>query len=211
MKRLPVSLAVSIAASCLVAACAATPITVSSTSTPMMPSGSGQVTVAPTADTPDNESKRIPAADGTNCVVHLTDVRDVRLNPDDLGMMGGRAVHTDNSIAWVQNALNALKQDSRLTFAAGDSNAQLTLRIELVKAYIMTLTTQKSSNVVVRISYTRNGKDFDSQIVRGRDESGNWANGADEAQGSLNRALASAVSQLGNDIVARCKTAIPGK
>jgi hypothetical protein len=135
------------------------------------------------------------------------DVRDVRPNPNDLGMMGGRPVHASDSAAWVQSALGSLKQDSRLRFVETDVEAPLTLHVELVKAYIQTITTQKNSNVVLRVVFSRNGKEIGTQIARGRDGGANWANGEEEAQGSLNRALAAAVAELDYDIGAQCGAA----
>jgi len=98
-----------------------------------------------------------------------------------------------------------MKQDRRLRFVDTDAEAALLLRVELVKAYILTQNTQKSSNVVLRAVYSRDGKDLDAQVARGRDEGVDWMFGEEEAQGSLNRALAAAVLELDNDIAVRCR------
>ena len=132
-------------------------------------------------------------------------MRDVRSDPGDLGMMGPRDVRTSDSAAWLAAALATMKQDPRLHFVDDDKDAEFALRIELVKAYVMTMTTQKSANIVLRASYSRGGKELDTQVARGRDTGTNWANGADEAQGALNRAMSAAISELDNDIVARCQ------
>ena len=142
---------------------------------------------------------------GPQCAVRLADVRDVRPDPNDLGMMIGRAVHASDSVAWLRSALEILKQDSRLRLVEADGDAALVVRVELVKAYILVQNTQKSSNVVIRAVYSRNGQDFDTEIVRGRDEGANWVNGEDEAEGSLNRALSAAASELDNGIAAHCR------
>jgi len=180
--------------------CATTPITVSPQSMPLFPpSSTAPATVKPA--TFDGPTRRM-VDDGPQCTVRLADVRDIRPDPNDLGMMIGRSVHASDSVAWLRSALEALKQDGRLRLV--DADAQLTLRVELVKAYILVQNTQKSSNVVVRAVYSRGDKELDTQIVRGRDEGANWANGEEEAQGSLNRALAAAVGELDNNIRAHC-------
>lgn len=151
------------------------------------------------------------AGDRPPCAVYLADVRDIRVDPNDLGTMGGREITTPDSLAWLQTALAKLKQDPRLRFVDADKGAELVLRIELVKAYIMAITTEKSSNVVLRVGYSRDGKYLDTQIARGRDLGADWINGDDEVQGSLDRALTAAVWELGNDIVNRCDASRAGK
>jgi hypothetical protein len=171
----------------------------------MFPPSSGTLVIQSQAAASGSAPVQHASDNVPQCSVHLGEVHDVRLDPNDLGMMGVRAVRTTDSVAWLQAALAALKQDHRLRFVDDAKDAQLVLRIDLVKAYIMTITTQKTSNVVLRVGYSRNGKDLDMQIARGRDTGGNWANGDEEAQGSLNRALVGAVSELDEDIVARCR------
>jgi hypothetical protein len=192
----------------LAAACTTTPITVAPSSVQsvqVLPRASdAPATVKPAAFA---ESSRPSVETGPQCAVRLADVRDVRPDPNDLGMMIGRAVHASDSVAWFRVSLETLKQDGRLRFVDADADAQLVLRVELVKAYIMVQNTQKSSDVVIRVVYSRDGKDFDTQIVRGRDEGANWVNGEDEAQGSLNRALAAAVGELDSNIGAHCRAA----
>jgi hypothetical protein len=193
-----------LAACGLLADCSTTPITVSSTSTALFPPASGGIAVAP-EPAPSRSSSALPTNDGSEpCLVHLADVRDARPDPNDLGMMGLRVVRTADSLTWVQTALGPLKQDRRLLFVGDDKSAELVLKIELVKAYVMTMNTQKSANVVLRVGYDHEGKDLDAQIARGRDTGANWANGAGEAQGALDRALTAAVSELDDEIVARC-------
>jgi len=180
----------------LLAGCARTPITVS-------PGEGG--TVAAVAPAPSRASAARLIDDGPPCTVRLEEVRDARPNPNDLGMMGPRPVHASDSVAWLQSALAPMKQDRRLRFVDTDAEAALLLRVELVKAYILTQNTQKSSNVVLRAVYSRDGKDLDAQVARGRDEGVDWMFGEEEAQGSLNRALAAAVLELDNDIAVRCR------
>lgn len=192
-------------AAVLLAACSTDPITISPTSTTLLPAPTGQVVVGPQS-TPRGSPSAKPVNDGPRCAVHVADVRDVRLDPNDLGMAGQRYVQTVDSVAWLSGALSSMKNDPRLRFVDNDDDAEFTLRIELVKAYIMTITTQKSANVVLRANYSRNGTAIDTQIARGRDTGANWANGSEEVQGALNRALSAAVSELDNAIVTHCRS-----
>lgn len=150
---------------------------------------------------------RASGENAPGCVVRIADVRDLRTDPNDLGMMGLRVVKTADSVAWLRNALVPLEQDHRLHFIDDAKDGALVLRIELVKAYIMTMNTQKSANVVLRVALGRDGKDLGSDIARGRDTGANWVNGEDEAQGALNRALSAAVLELDQRIVDRCQAA----
>ena len=188
----------------LLADCSTTPITVSPTSTALLPPTSGRIAVASRRESPRSSSALAMKGGSQPCTVHLVDVRDVRPDPNELGMMILRVVRTADSVAWVQTALGTMKQDPRLLFVGDDRNAPLVLKIELIKAYIITMNTQKSANIVLRVRYNHEGKDLDAQIARGRDTGANWVNGADEAQGALDRALSAAVSDLDNEIVARC-------
>ncbi len=196
-----------LASGSLLAACATTPITVSPTSTTIAPPSSGGAIVVPRSGDLGKASVQPVTGDSGRCAVYLAEVRDTRPDTSSLGMMGRRAVLASDSVAWLRSALDVLKQDRRLRFVDGEKDAVFVLRVELVKAYIMAITTQKSSSVVLRVSYSRDGKDLDPQILRGRDTGGNWAFGEEETQGSLNRALSAAVSELDNDIVAHCHDA----
>lgn len=191
-------------AAVLLSACSTDPITISSTSAPLLPPPSGQVMVLP-EPAPQGSPSIEPIVDGSRCAVHLTDVIDVRPDPNDFGMVGQRSVRSPDSVAWLRAALSTLQQEARLRFVDDDRRAEITIRIELVKAYIMTMNTQKTANVVLRARYSRNGTAIDTQIARGRDTGVNWANGSDEVRGALNRALSAAVSELGNAIVIRCR------
>ena len=188
--------------------CSSAPISVAPSSTPLLPQARGGTLVGPRLS--DAASARRPVDASPPCPVHLVDVRDTRVDPDALGMMGLRAVRTADSAAWLQAGLATLKQDGRLRYADDAKDATFDLRIELVKAYVMTMNTQKTANVVLRASYSRDGKPLDAQIARGRDTGANWVNGDDEAQGALDRALAAAVVEIDSDIVTRCRALTAG-
>jgi hypothetical protein len=155
---------------------------------------------------PPAETAPHPRTDATPaCTVRLAEVSDIRIDPASLGTMIGRPVRTSDSMAWFQSALSALKKDDRLRFVEDDRDAPLVLRIALAKAYIMPITTQKIAAVVIRVSYSRNGKDIDTQYLRGAETDANWVNGEDEAIGALQRVLTQAVNALDTDVLAHCR------
>ena len=155
---------------------------------------------------PPEERTPHPRTDATPaCTVRLAEVSDIRIDPASLGTMIGRPVRTSDSMAWFQSALSALKKDDRLRFVEDDRDAPLVLRVALAKAYIMPITTQKIAAVVIRVSYSRGGKDIDAQYVRGAETDANWINGDAEAIGALQRVLTQAVDALDSDILAHCR------
>jgi hypothetical protein len=193
----------------LLADCETTPITVPITvptksATTHLPA-KGEIARAPRHGSSNLPAARTAEDVSQPCTVQLAGVSDTRPDPNELGMMAMRVVRTEDSVSWVRTALDALAQDSRLAIVDDNKNAALVLNVELVKAYILTMNTQKSANVVLRASYKHEGKDLDSEIARGRDTGANWANGAEEAQGAIDRALSAAVSELDNEVVARCR------
>ncbi len=203
----PLHATIAIALFALASGCAKTPITVTPSSVPLLPPSS-TAPVSVHAETLAESAPHSETGAGAGCAIRLADVRDIRPNPNELGMMIGRAVRASDSVAWLRSALESLKRDGRLRFVDVDSDARFVLRVELVKAYILVQNTQKSSNVVLRAVYRRGDKDFDTQIARGSDVGANWVNGDEEAQSSLNRALAAAVAVLSHDIVAHCSAPV---
>lgn len=140
------------------------------------------------------------------CTIRLAEVRDVRSDPSAMGSVGTRVVRAADAAAWVRSGLQSLNRDSRIR-AVDDSGADglsLTLSVDLVQAYTMTITTEKSTNVVLRVRYDRRGSPIGEQTYRGTDTSLNWTNGDAEIQSSFNAALAQLLLAVDRDILARC-------
>ena len=201
-----------VVASALVAGCATgSPITISSSSpASAIPPSSGAMNGAPRRAV-SRAALASPQADGVSaCAVYLGDVSDVRPNPSDFGTMGLRPVLVADSVSWLQSALETFKQDPRLRFVS-EVETGLAVRIELMKAYVMAMATQKSAVVVLRVTYRSGGKDLEPQIARGQDTSANMAFGEKETETALNRAMVMAVKQLDEGVVGRCRAAPPSK
>lgn len=138
-----------------------------------------------------------------SCRVHIGTIRDVRDDTQSLGMLGGRPISVSDSSAWLESGLKALADEPAIRMAGSD-DAEITLRAELQKAYIMSMQVAKTSNVVATLHYDRKGMEDGSQVYRGQDTGVNWGSGAEEAQGSLNRALSDLLGQVRKDLLDRC-------
>ena len=139
------------------------------------------------------------------CRVSVAEVRDTRADPQSMGDIGGRVVRAEDATAWLRSGLNSLGADKRLALSeAPAGEADITVRAELVKAYVESLRINKSANVVVRIRYAQGGADAGEKSFRGDDGGMNWASGDSEAQQVLNRALGEVVFALDQDLIARC-------
>ena len=130
------------------------------------------------------------------CNIFLASVRDLRDDPTSMGTMGPRAVRSENSVEWVRSAVLTLDHDVQLHFVSDEAGADLSLQVELLKAYIMGITTQKSSNVVVRVRFLRHSAQLGEVVLRGRETGANWVNGEGEMQSQLDAALGNALLSL---------------
>jgi hypothetical protein len=147
--------------------------------------------------------KTAPAGAKT-CVVRLGQVSDSVDDPHVLGSIGGRPIHAADLDAWIRSGFDALKSDPRLD--VGDAANALVVDLEVLKAYTLSLTTEKSTNLVFRARFSGRGGDSAEQVYRGVDTAVNWNSGQGETQTSFDRALAQVLDQLDHDIVARCTT-----
>jgi len=120
-----------------------------------------------------------------------------------MGSISGRVVRAADSTAWLRSGLESLGRDGGITLVkAGDPD--LVLSADLLKAYVMSVTTAKSANVVLSVHTSRRGVSAPDQVYRGTDEGPNWIAGDDEAQGALNRALSQALVQVRGDLLKQC-------
>lgn len=143
--------------------------------------------------------------DGPVCTIRLAEVLDVRPDPTAMGTIGARVVRETDTVAWLGTALHSLDRDPYIRFATDGVHADLDLHVALIKAYVINITTAKSSNVVLRVRFEHDGAVIDETIERGRDTGTNWANGEDETKNSLDDALGYAVGALDHDIATHCR------
>jgi hypothetical protein len=155
------------------------------------------------ADTPHSRKEKA-GPPPIPCHVHIGTIRDVRDDTQSLGMLGGRPVLVSDSAAWLESGLKALADEPAIRLAGSD-DAEVTIRAELLKAYIMSSQLAKTSTVVATLHYDHSGTEDSTRMYRGHDTGVNWNNTADEAQGSLNRALTDLLTQVRADLLAQCE------
>jgi hypothetical protein len=144
--------------------------------------------------------ERAPAG---SCLVHLAGVHDLRTDPRSLGGVIGQKVHVEDSAEWIRSGIESLANGSAIRMS--DEGDALSLDVDLLKAYLMNVTSEtRSANVVLRIRYFVAGRPLDEQIYRGTDNGLVWTGSDDETQSSLNAVLAKALQTIRRDVLARC-------
>jgi hypothetical protein len=168
----------------------------------------GPIALSPQYTTPPHYRDDLAAAeaDGPACRVFIQGVRDLR--PDNLSMGSvNRPVLAADSAGWVRSGLQSLGRDRRIVVVSTAAGADLVLDAEILKAYIMAITTQKAANVVIRVRYSHNGIAQGDAIYRGAINDMNWINGDSETQDAFNDALEQVIGAIAADAVVRCKPA----
>jgi hypothetical protein len=158
------------------------------------------------------ESPAWSTAATASCRVRVTEIHDLRADPLSMGVIGNRPIRGADAPAWVRSGLDSLGLDQRILLVGAElgNDADLALSLDLLKAYMHSITTQKSANVVLRVRYSRHGQPLDEQVYRGVDTGGNWAQGDGETQEAFDAALAESLTAIDRDIRTRCAAAVAG-
>ena len=143
---------------------------------------------------------------GGVCRLRIASVRDTRVDPGSVGSMGPVAVHFADTAGWIGSALNSLARDPAIRIVTDYSQADLVLDVEIVKAYISTITTEKTAKVVLHVRTSGRGVTARDDYYSGSDMSLNWVGGRAETEGALNDALTNAVRQIDRDVVTWCRS-----
>jgi hypothetical protein len=139
------------------------------------------------------------------CRLHLGEIRDMRGDPKSMGQIGDRLVHAEDSAAWVRSGLYSLARDPRLSVdGIGVNTFDLTLNVDLLKAYVLTMPETRANTVVLRIHYNQPGGATEEQIYRGSKTGLYWNGGNEETQGGLNRAFAMLLEPIHRDVLRQC-------
>jgi len=202
VKRQTICTAAALASLLSLAACAdQTPIVLSARFTP--PRGASWLPA---------DNVRAGGRGAGSCRIHLAEIRDLRSDPQSMGMLQNRPVRATDTIAWVRTGFDALSRDSRIHLVDGvaDDN-DLVLRVELINAYVMGVTTEtRAVSVVLRVRYERGGSMLDDQVYRGRHDALTWGTGESETQSSFDTALAQLLGTVDRDVMARCPALTAG-
>lgn len=137
------------------------------------------------------------------CHVGLVSVRDTRDDAHAAGELGGRPIGLGNPEAWLRSGFKSL-DSRRLSVTDGAAGADLLVDVVLLKAYVMSVTSDKVGTVVFKVRYSRGGAVIGERIYRGSVTSWNWGSGAEEAQSVFDRALADALKTVRHDMLKHC-------
>ncbi len=144
------------------------------------------------------------------CKVRLGEVRDLRSDTKAMGYIAGRPIHGVDGPAWVGSGLQTLGQDGRIEIVDAAATADVDLEVDILKAYILSLTQVKAATVVVRVRYRQGPGPATEQVYRGAKDSLNFASSEAETRAALNQALARAVDAVHRDVLGFCQAAQPG-
>ena len=149
-------------------------------------------------------SVRPAAKPAATCLVRLAEVVDLRTDPRSMGVAYNRDIHSQDAAAWIRSGLQSLAPVPGVRFIDQDQadGSELVLKVELIKAYVMTITTQNAANVVIRIHYSQGPAA--EPVYRGAVTRVDWANGDDEIQSALNQALTQLLPKVQSDIRQHC-------
>lgn len=142
--------------------------------------------------------KAVPvAAAPAACAFHVASFEDKRPSGATLGHIAGRAVFLDDIQAWVRSGLATLPG-----YADAPTPASIGLEVELVKAYLQSLTTAKTATVVMRVAYP--GAAAAPVQYRGTNTSVNWNSSDSEAREAMNLALGDVLARMRTDLGKHC-------
>lgn len=139
------------------------------------------------------------------CRVRIASVRDTRIDPGAVGNLVGLAVHFTDTAGWIASALDSLGRDPAIRIVTDGGESDLVLDVEIVKAYVATITTEKTARVVLHVHASGRGATARDDYYSGSDTSLDWIGGRAETEGALNDALTNAVRQIDRDVVIWCR------
>jgi hypothetical protein len=130
------------------------------------------------------------------CRFQLLAVSDQRAAAD-LGQLGRTAVDGRGLVDWLAQGVREIPGHTDATDATA-------LRVELMRAYVEGISTMKSAHLVVRLSLHSAGGSARTRVLRGADNSLNWANGQAEVQAALSRARQDLQAQIQAELRSHC-------
>jgi hypothetical protein len=140
------------------------------------------------------QGRTAPVAD---CRFSLESVTD-RRGHSGLGTLAWTHVQEGDFMRWFGDGVRAVPG-----FTEGPTPVKV--RLEIVKAYIQSLGTLKSTNLVVAVHITGEGLAPSTKVLRALDESMNWNSTEAEIHAALDRAMDQLQSQLLDEVNGACK------
>lgn len=144
------------------------------------------------------------------CELDVTQITDSRPDPSVMGRLGPRIVKApSNPQQWIRNLLAGLNvYGIEVQFAAPPSPPQLSAAVVLRTAWVSSIATAKTGNVVLSVRYERPGGLVKETLYRGAESDVNWNSSSDEIQGMIDSALDQIVDAIGRDVSELCRQAI---
>jgi hypothetical protein len=143
----------------------------------------------------------VPAVVPT-CDFHLANLEDRRPSTETLGVLaGGVVVRSEDFPAWLRSGFATVPG-----YAPGPERG-IGLRVELLKAYLQSISTAKTAAIVVRVGYPGGEAGERKVIYRGENTSTNWSSSEAETRAALDAALAEVLGKVRADLSAACPPA----
>lgn len=186
---MPVAVRTALAGLCaLLAACSTAPVTLDGNYRPAKRTAS--------------RAKAPPAVPA--CDFHLVSLEDRRSSTETLGSIAGRVVHAEDFPAWLRSGFATVPG-----YAPGPERG-IGLRVELLKAYLQSISTAKTAAIVVRVAYPGAEAGERQVVYRGENTSTNWSSSDAETRAALDAALAEVLGKVRADLPAACPPAGAG-
>jgi hypothetical protein len=133
------------------------------------------------------------------CAFSIQSVEDLR---DDkaLGRVALTRVDGDHFATWFADGLKSVP-------GYRPQPATVVMKVEVLKAYIQSLATMKSANLVVRVHVAQDGHAPRTKLYRGVDNSTNWSSSENEIQAAFDGAMGHLRQQMAADLAATCPAA----
>lgn len=138
------------------------------------------------------------AGPGPACAFTIKSIDD-RREDKNLGILFRTKVDSDDFTSWFADGMAAIPGQTK-------ADAATSLQIDVLKAYIQSIGTMKSANLVVKVTTSGAGGVQRQSTFRGVDNSINWNNTQDEVQGAFNTALADLQRQIGAHLKQHCNS-----
>ncbi len=136
--------------------------------------------------------------------LRLIKIEDRRIDKVALGSVAGRPVRApQDTEAWIQGLLRTLPAKGvNVSFPGAHAPSEQGVQAEaqLVTAWVSSLATSMSANVVMRFRFLRADGSTDERDYRGYETSVNWNSGDDEIQVLLNEAFNKALTKVAADV-----------
>jgi len=149
------------------------------------------------------------SAPGTT-IVACAPIEDKRLDPEVLGLVGGRPFSASEVSGWVLRSLTGLTSRSfSVRPAASVENPPVTLRPRLLKVYVDSIRGTKTAVVVLEVAFIEASGREATLLYRGQHAGINWGSDEAEVTAALQKALGKCADQLRIDLDAQLARIVP--